>query len=190
MGSRKKGHYKIQDKYFKQAKVAGYRARSAYKLKEILGKYPVMRRGYSVLDLGAAPGSFLQVLAEYKGRVVGVDLKEIKPVEGVETVVCDIFDYEPEEKFDVVTSDLMANTTGIKFIDQEESVDLELRALAVARKCLKEGGNAVFKVFQSNELRRFTEEARKFFRDVHVHKPDAVRSTSKEIYVVCMGFKW
>lgn len=189
MGSRKKGHFKVKDRYFKQAKADGYRARSAYKLKEILRKYPVVKRGNKVLDLGAAPGSFLQVLKEFGGRVVGVDLKEIDPIPGVETIVEDIFEYEPVEKFDVVTSDLMANTTGIKFLDQEESVDLELRALEVAVKCLNKGGNAAFKIFQSNELKRFTNKARGVFREVRVFKPSAVRDTSKEIYVVCIGFK-
>ncbi|MBU1018804.1 MAG: RlmE family RNA methyltransferase [Patescibacteria group bacterium] len=182
-------HYKVQDPYFKQAKAHGYRARSAYKLKDILRKYPIVRRGDKVLDLGAAPGSFLQVLNEIGAEAVGMDLKEIEPIEGVSTIVADIFDYKPKGKFDVVTSDLMPNTTGIKFLDNEESVDLELRALQVAKKCLRDDGNAVFKIFNSNELKRFTNNARDCFREVHVFKPDAVRSTSKEIYVVCIGFK-
>lgn len=183
-------NYRVKDTFFQKAKKAGYRARSAYKLKEILRKYPVIQSGNRVLDLGAAPGSFLQVLAERGCKVLGVDLKEIKPLAGVETVVADIFDFECDEKFDVVTSDLMPNTTGIKFVDNEESVDLNLRALEVTKDCLKEGGNAVFKIFNSNELRRFNAEAQKCFEELHVVKPEAVRSTSKEIYVVCLGFKW
>ncbi len=249
MASRKKGRYKVKDRYFKRAKEEGYRARSAYKLKEIIARYKIVRRGDRVLDLGAAPGSFLQVLSEVvgaEGVVIGVDLKEIEPIEGVETVVADIFEYKglsgkcgfgtkfpsicaketkreegvsgndtstsdespaakleklqseadfpespkPEGKFDVITSDLAPQTTGIKFIDDDDSVELNLAALEVVKEHLEDGGRAVFKIFQSNETRRFVDAAKKVFERVHLVRPDAVRKTSKEIYVVCSGFKW
>ncbi|OIP81203.1 hypothetical protein COW94_00720 [Candidatus Peregrinibacteria bacterium CG22_combo_CG10-13_8_21_14_all_44_10] len=190
MGSRKKGHYKAHDKYFHRAKSEGYRARSAYKLKEIIARYRIVKRGDLVLDVGAAPGSFLQVLKEVvgsEGHVIGIDLKEIEPIEGVETVVGDVFDYRPEGKFDVITSDLAPQTTGIKFIDNDDSVELNMATLEICKKHLNDGGRAVFKIFQSNEMKKFIDAAKRVFKLVHLVKPDAVRSTSTEIYVVCSG---
>ncbi len=193
MGSRKRNRFRVKDKYFQKAKDEGYRARSAYKLKEIIARYKIVKRGDRVLDIGAAPGSFLQVLKQVvgpEGHVVGVDLQEIEPIEGVATVVGDVFDYEPEGKFDVITSDLAPKTTGIKFIDNDDSAELNLAALEICKKHLKDDGRAVFKIFQSNEMKKFIDAARKIFERVHLVKPDAVRKTSTEIYVVCSGFKW
>lgn len=196
-----KRRYNPQDRFFRKAKEEGYRARSAYKLKEILERFRIIRTGFNVLDLGSAPGSFLQVISRIvgpSGTVVGVDLKEIEPFSGnealknVTTYIGDVFDlnYMDEilgaQKFDVVTSDLMPNTTGIKFVDQYSSVDLNLAALKIACKHLKPGGSALFKIFNSNELRRFLFKAKRDFRDVRSMKPVAVRETSKEIYIIGM----
>ncbi len=190
-GSAKSGtQYNVRDKYFRKAKEEGYRARSAYKLKEIIARYKIVKRGDRVLDIGAAPGSFLQVLKQVvgpEGTVIGVDLKPIEPIAGVETVVGDVFEYQPTGQFDVITSDLAPQTTGIKFIDDDDSVELDLAALKVCKKHLKVGGVAIFKIFQSNEMRRFVDAAKKVFRMVHLVRPEAVRATSKEIYVVCSG---
>ncbi len=182
--------YAVKDPYFRRAKNDGYRARSAYKLKEILAKFKLVKKGDRVLDLGAAPGSFLQVLVRYvgpQGSVTGVDLKEIEPIPGVETVVGDIFTYKPNGQFDVITSDLAPNTTGIKFIDNDDSVELNLAALGIVKKHLKPEGHAVFKIFQCNELKKFLVAAERAFRKVLIIKPDAVRASSSEVYVVCVG---
>ncbi len=191
--------YQVKDKFFLKAKDEGYRARSAYKLKEILEKNPIIKSGYHVLDLGAAPGSFLQVASRIvgtEGIVIGVDLKPIKPLANVKTFVADIFDHNclekilGEEKFDAVISDLASNTTGIKFIDKDNSVELNLAALKTAKRHLKKGGGAIFKIFQSHYLNNFLFAAKRLFDEVALFKPKAVRETSSEIYVVCTGFKW
>ncbi len=202
--SYKKRGYNPQDKFFHKAKEEGYRARSAYKLKEILERFRIIRAGFNVLDLGSAPGSFIQVISKIvgpSGTVVGIDLKEIEPfgaseaLKNVTTYVGDIFDFDYLEsilgaqRFDAITSDLMPNTTGIKFLDQDSSVDLNIAALRVVRKHLKPGGSAIFKIFNSNELRRFLSDEKRDFRDVRAMKPEAVRSTSKEIYIIGMGHK-
>jgi len=191
--------YQVKDKFFLKAKDEGYRARSAYKLKEILEKNPIIKTGDHVLDLGAAPGSFLQVASQIvgpAGSVIGIDLKPIKPLKNVKTFVGDIFDYNylekvlNGEKFDAVISDLAPNTTGIKFIDKDNSVELNLAALKTAKRHLKKGGGAIFKIFQSNQINNFLSAAKTLFAEVALFKPKAVRATSSEIYVVCTGFKW
>jgi 23S rRNA (uridine2552-2'-O)-methyltransferase len=201
--SRRK-RYTPQDRFFHKAKEEGYRARSAYKLKEILERFRIIRPGFNVLDLGSAPGSFLQVISRIvgdSGTVVGIDLKEIEPfasseaLKNITTYTGDVFDlnYLDEilgaRKFDTITSDLMPNTTGIRFLDQDNSVDLNIAALKVVRRHLKRGGTALFKIFNSNEVRRFLSDAKRNFRDVRSMKPAAVRETSKEIYIICMGYE-
>ncbi|HAU39767.1 MAG: 23S rRNA methyltransferase [Candidatus Peregrinibacteria bacterium GW2011_GWF2_43_17] len=206
MAYHRKNHFKVyqvKDKFFLKAKEEGYRARSAYKLKEILEKFKIISTGFNVLDLGSAPGSFLQVISRIvgpSGKVIGIDLKKIEPFSGKEalknitTYTGDVFDVNylnqilGTQKFDTVTSDLMPNTTGIKFLDHDNSVDLNIAALKITRRHLKRGGSALFKIFNSNELRRFLFDAKKIFKDVKSIKPAAVRATSKEIYIVCIGY--
>lgn len=199
MAYHRRNHYKVTDKFFLKAKEEGYRARSAYKLKEILEKNPIIKSGDHVLDLGAAPGSFLQVASQvvgHTGVVMGIDLKQIKPLANVKTFVGDVSDYNclekilGGEKFDAVISDLAPNTTGIKFIDKDNSVELNLAALKTAKRHLKKGGSAIFKIFQSHLINNFLSAANRLFMKVALFKPKAVRKTSSEIYVVCTGFKW
>lgn len=139
-----------KDYYYKRAKEEGYRARSAYKLKQINEKFRIIKKGSTVVDLGAAPGGWLQVAKELSGGlVVGVDIENIEPIEGVTTIKGDITDEETLERIrdaiggsaDVVISDAAPNLSGIWDVDHARSVDLARAALRIAKQLLRPGGN-------------------------------------------------
>ena len=192
------GSYLPQDKYFKKAKEQGYRARSVFKLEELQNKYHLIRPGDKVLDLGAAPGSFIQYIQKIIGKdglLIGLDLTPIKPFSqpNVKAYVGDIFDDKIYDmifknhsvrRFDVVTSDLAPATSGIKFVDAGRSFDLNCQVLKVAEKYLKSGGNLVIKAFPGADHGQLIAKARALFEMVHVVKPEAVRNTSREEYLV------
>lgn len=206
--------YNPQDRYFKKAKEEGYKARSAFKLQEIQEKFRVMRQGDTILDLGAAPGSFLQYVSKIigpNGNALGVDLQEIKlNLANVKTEVCDIYDDAKVDglikrfseakspaggtltalgKFDVILSDLAPRTSGVKDIDQWKSVELCMQVVEIAKKWLKPHGNLVMKIFQGADFDEFYKDARTRFRTVKITKPDAVRDRSREVYLVCLDKK-
>ncbi|MCD5382560.1 RlmE family RNA methyltransferase [Candidatus Gracilibacteria bacterium] len=184
------------DKFFYRAKEAGYRARSAFKLLEIQEKFRVFTKNQKVLDLGACPGSWLQVAKDNcpGGTFVGLDLQEIEPLEGISTYVCDVFsdkvgkilkENEGFMNFDVIMSDMAPKTMGIPDVDQYASVELNLEALEVMKKYLKPGGHGIFKVFRGEDFNDFWLEAKKIFPKMKTFKPKAVRPRSVEIY--CIG---
>ncbi len=194
------GTYLPQDKYFKKAKEQGYRARSVFKLEEIQNKFHLIRPGDKVLDLGAAPGSFMQYIQKIIGKdglLIGVDLTPIKPFKqpNVKAYAGDIFDERIYDKiltenrvhrFDVVTSDLAPATSGIKFVDAGRSFDLNMQVLNVAEQYLKPGGNLVIKAFPGADHGQLIAKARALFEKVQMTKPQAVRNTSREEYIVCL----
>jgi 23S rRNA (uridine2552-2'-O)-methyltransferase len=182
-----------KDYYYHLAKQEGYRARSAYKLLQINEKFNVIKRGDSVVDLGAAPGGWLQVAAKLSGGIiVGVDLEGIAPIPGVKTFKADIthdstVDLVKEAlggDADVVICDAAPNLTGAWHRDHAVSVDLARSALKMARKLLKPRGNFVVKVFQGDLFLDYLNEVRKEFSSVHAHSPLASRKESAETYVV------
>lgn len=192
--------FNVQDKFFKQAKTQGYRARSAFKLQAIDDRYHLFKPGQKVLDLGAAPGSFLQYIRRQvgeKGIVVGVDLQKITPFgePNIHTFVGDVFDEKRMgeimdqlkiKSFDVITSDMAPKTTGIKFVDGGASLDLNLQVLELSQKYLKSGGHVVMKIlpgFDEGELMGPTKD---LFKQVKKYRPPAVRGSSGESYVVGM----
>lgn len=181
------------DKFTKKAKLEGYRARSAFKLIEINKKYKIINKGDIVLDIGAAPGSWLQVASEAvgpKGRVLGIDLQPIGMfAKNVETVVGDITKQESIDivisklnKINVVLCDIAPSTTGVEDADQYASLLLSETSFEVAKKVLKKGGKFICKIFQSREADEFIKEARKHFETCRVVKPLASRKHSKEVY--------
>ena len=193
--------YKYQDHYFQQAKKENYLARAVYKLKEIQDKYKILRPGDRVLDLGAAPGSWLQYTSRIvgaKGLVVGVDLKKVDysfPA-NVVTLERNILDSDlgPElvEKFppfDVVLSDMAPATSGIRVADSARSASLFEEALKIAEISLKSQGHFLAKIFQGSEFHPLLLEVKRRFGWVKVVKPDASKKMSKEIYVLAMRFK-
>ncbi len=194
--------YDPKDYYYRKAKSQGLRARSAYKIEEIARRHRLLSRGQAVLDLGAAPGGFLQVLADEvgeRGVAVGVDLE---PVRGlgrpwVKSGVVDLLapDALPRIRalhagpFDVVTSDMAPKTIGVKVTDEARSLELSRMALGVAREVLKLGGSFVTKVFMGGDFPIFRREVAALFDEVHVARPQATREHSFECYVVGKGFR-
>ncbi|MFB6160701.1 MAG: SAM-dependent methyltransferase [Haloferacaceae archaeon] len=188
----------MSDEYYNRAKQEGYRARSAYKLRQIDGTAGVLPEGGVVVDLGAAPGGWLQVAAERvgpDGRVVGVDRQRIDPLdEGpVETVRGDMTDADTRERLrdlvgaggaDAVVSDLAPDMTGEYSVDHARSVHLARQAFETALDLLAPGGDFVVKVFDGPDLADLREDVAAEFEYVREVRPDASRDASSELYLV------
>ena len=193
--------YNPNDKFFRRAKEQGYRARSAFKLDAIQNRFHLIKPGNHVLDLGAAPGSFLQLIAKIigeKGVAVGVDLKSIKPFKQsyVHSFVGDIFDesiYQIVEqktglkKFDVITSDLAPATTGIKSVDAGRSFQLNEQVLKVAENHLKKGGHVVVKAFPGIDHDQLLALMKQEFKQIKLFRPEAVRASMKTVLDQLLG---
>jgi 23S rRNA (uridine2552-2'-O)-methyltransferase len=194
--------YRPKDHYFQKAKQEGLRARSAFKVDEILKRFPIVRKGGAVLDLGAAPGGFLQILADTvgpSGRVVGVDIVAIRPFSQrhVTTAVLDVlaedFDAKLRElydgPFDAVISDMAPKTSGIKATDEARSLRLAGKALEVAVARGKSGSSFVAKLFMGGDFEEFRAQVRSHYEDVKVVRPEATRGASMEVYLVGLRLK-
>lgn len=183
----------MKDKFTIKALEEGYRARSVYKLIFLNKKYNLIRKNDNVLDLGAFPGSWMQVCLNLQAKVVGVDIKQIISMKGGRFILGDIYEQKTLEKirehgkYDVVLSDLAPKTTGIN--DQELSFDLSYKTFEIAKEVLKRNGNFACKIFQSNYINEFLIKLRKNFNFVKSVKPEASKKKSKEMYIVCMGYK-
>ncbi len=200
---RNRSHWRTHqqdDRYFRQAKEAGYRARSAYKLLQIDERFRILRRGDAVVDLGAAPGSWSQVVAGIvgkRGRVVAVDLQPIAPIPGVTILQGDMTSPEVRRRIaealggpaDVVLSDAAPFTTGIKLRDHVLSMELGYAALETAKALLHPGGHLVIKVFQGEDLADLIRAVKMAFHPVKLFTPQATRSESWETFIVARGFK-
>ncbi len=190
-----------RDIFYREAKKRGYRARSAFKLIDIQKRFKVIRKGDIVLDLGAAPGSWCQVTSEIvgsQGRVIGIDLVNIKPIDGVTFIRGDVTEKSTkdrlrkilgEKKLDVVLSDLSPKLSGIKTLDHARSMWLAECAFGYAKDFLKRGGNFVCKVFEGEDLDKFRRNLRSFFSTVRCYNPRASRKYSSEIYIIAKTFK-
>lgn len=193
----------LHDQYFKQAKAEGYLARSAYKLRQIQENKRLLRRGDRVLDLGCAPGAWLQVASEIVGRtgsVVGIDLQavdhDLGP--GITTLVGDVYQADPallraaggnggaERLFDVVLSDMAPNTTGHG--DDLVSARLCDRVLEMLPDLLKPTGNFAMKVLEGAEYPRLRREVQRLFGIGKGYKPAASREVSREMYLIGLGY--
>jgi 23S rRNA (uridine2552-2'-O)-methyltransferase len=189
-----------KDHYYNKSKQEGYRSRAAYKLKQLDETADLLSPGDTVVDLGAAPGGWLQVAAEAvgpSGRVIGVDRQRIKPLEDhdVETIRGDMTDEETRDEIvevaggavDVVVSDMAPNMTGEYSVDHARSVHLARQALETALAVLEPGGHFVVKVFDGQDLGAFREDVEAEFEYVRTMRPDASRESSSEVYVVGKG---
>jgi 23S rRNA (uridine2552-2'-O)-methyltransferase len=186
----------LSDPFVRKAGVRGYRARSAFKLLEIVGREKLALPGQTVVDLGAAPGSWSQVLAERvgkSGRVIAVDLLEVPAVPGVTVIQGDFRDEsvlrQVEEalggrKIDLVVSDLAPNISGIRATDQARSIHLCELALDFAKTHLNPRGALLVKAFQGAGYPEFLAVMRKVFVTVASRKPSASRRESKEMYLL------
>lgn len=192
----------LGDFYYREAKRGGYRSRSALKLKEIADKYHLFRKGQVVVDLGAAPGGWLQVEREIvgaEGLIVGIDLSTIAPLpfDNVKLIRGDITAPEVMEqvcglaggKVDVVVSDLAPKFSGIHDLDHSRQIDLTSKALESSSHMLRAGGSMVMKVLMGSEFKQFLSSVERRFGSVKIHKPKASRDSSSEVYLVCMGFR-
>jgi len=191
-----------REHFYRMAKRAGYRSRAAYKIKQLSERYNLLQRGDVVVDLGAAPGGWLQVAREEvggEGFVLGVDLQGIKklPYENVKTIVADITDASTPEltrnnlprAANVVLSDASPKITGVWSVDHARSVELARAALTIAEQVLAPGGRLLVKVFQGEFFEGFVGEVRSKFEFVKISKPPASRKGSAEAYVIAKGFK-
>ena len=194
--------YDPKDFYYRQAKKQGLRARSAFKVDEILRRHRLLSKGDAVLDLGAAPGGFLQILAEAvgeKGVAVGVDLEPVRNLgkPWVRTAVVDLLAPDALEKiralhpgrFALVTSDMAPKTIGVKVTDETRSLELVRMALRVAEETLEPGGAFVAKVFMGGEFPALKKELQARFETVQVVRPQATRESSYEVYVLGKGYR-
>jgi len=184
---------KVQDSFFNKAKEEGYPARSVYKLKEIDQKYKLIKRGSVVLDLGAAPGSWLMYLSEKvgrRGKVVGIEIQDLKIhlEENVEFIKGDAREMPIKGKFDVVVSDMAPKTTGITFADAFKSLELAEAAFKITKKVLKPNGHFLLKIFEGEGTAEFVKRVRKHFKTIKRYSPQATRKKSREFYIICKDF--
>jgi len=202
-----------KDPSYKQAKKRGYRARSALKLLDIQRKFNIFKRAFYVLDLGSVPGSWLQVSQEiveeniekYKdeqfyrdqGKIMGVDIKKISPLENIKTIKMDFtkpeFQNEInsyfEDKVDLILSDASINKSGIKFSDHINQIKLCKEVLRITKKNLKKGGNFVIKTFTGEDFNQFLKSVKKMFGSAITYTPKATKKGSNETYVIGLNKK-
>ncbi len=194
--------YRPKDAFYLRAKKEGYRSRAAYKLLELNRRFDLIRAGDRIVDLGAAPGGWLQVagrLAGPKGKVVGVDLQPIGVFkeENIFTLQGDVTADETQQKIkellgsyaDCVLSDVAPRLSGIHDADVARSVDLAFSALRVAIDLLKAGGSFLVKTFVAEEVKPVVLELKKHFSSVQATRPEATRKGSSEIYYCAKGFR-
>ena len=195
-------HDRKREYYYKKAKAENYRSRATYKLVQANEKYQFIKRNDIVVDLGAAPGGWIQAARKMTGKhgfVLGVDLKPIEPFtqEYIRTIVADITDPDMAQqilsflprKANVVISDAAPNITGIWDVDHARQIDLAATALKIAKCILQPFGNIFVKVFQGELLDDFVQDVKASFTTVKIVKPQASRAKSSEMYLLGLGLK-
>jgi 23S rRNA (uridine2552-2'-O)-methyltransferase len=194
--------YNQKDYFFQKAKAENYAARSVFKLQEINDRFKILKPGFKILDLGAAPGSWSQYASEKigpQGRVLGIDLQPIKiTLQNANFVTADMRDLnlidtmkaaEIEPPFDIVLSDMAPKTTGIRVTDQTRSMELCELALSVAHRFLRPRGHFVCKLFHSEEFENFRRSLRECFGRVEVLRPKSTRKESKEVFFIALQYQ-
>ena len=184
-----------RDIYVKKSKQEGFRSRAVYKLKEINDKYKILKNGFSVIDLGAAPGGWSQfVIQKYKNcKLLSIDLKKMEPVGNSYQVIGDFNEESSKEKIinyfkdkvDLVMSDMAVNTTGNKNLDSIVTGELCLEALRFAKDQLKQNGFFISKIFMGSTFKEIVGEAKLSFRETNIYKPPSSRKESKESFIIC-----
>ena len=191
-----------RDYYYRKAKEEKFRSRAAYKLLQTVQKYKFMKRGDVVVDLGAAPGGWIQAARKIVGEegfILGVDIKPIEPFEeeNIITIVADITDPKTIETIrnllprpaDVVISDVSPKISGIWEVDHARQIDLALSSMKIACGVLKSKGNFFVKVFEGDMLKDFLDKLKERFSVVKLVKPKASRAKSSELYILALGLK-
>lgn len=190
----------FDDEYVARSQQEGYRSRATYKLLEINEKDHILKKGMTVVDLGAAPGGWSQVAADIvgpQGMVVALDILPMDELPGVKVITGDfqdegvyqqLLDTLGDRPVDLVMSDMAPNMSGMRSIDQPRAMYLVELALELARTVLKPGGDMVVKLFQGEGSDEYVRECRKSFRKVVIRKPDASRDRSREVYVLARNY--
>ncbi len=197
-----------RDPHYKKAKLEGYRARSAYKLFDIQKRYNIFKRAFYILDLGCAPGSWLQVaknfaednLIKYNDqfyhrnhyKIMGADVKKVSEIENINVIKIDITTPEIydkiesyfQSKLDLIISDASINKTGNKFVDHLKQINLCYKILDIAKRHLKFKGNLVIKTFQGTDFNKFVDQMKREFRLLKSFKPKSSKKKSNEIYLI------
>lgn len=204
MALKKKYSYWIQkhikDSYVLQAKKNKIRSRSWFKLAEINNIYQFIKNDMTVIDLGSAPGSWSQYAIKKVGnlgKVMSFDLLAMKPIKGVfffqgdcrDTVSKTLLKHKIK-KVSCIISDMSPNISGISIIDIPKSIDLAELALIICHNNIIFGGNFLVKVFQGQDFKKYIQKIRSIFNVVHINKPKASRSKSKEVYILAQGYKY
>ena len=188
-----------RDTYVRQSKVDGYRARSAYKLKEIDEKFKIFKGGMSVVDIGAAPGSWSQYVAKVvkSGKIISIDLKEMENIENTLQIQGDFTLVDTQDQIkeylkkkpDVVMSDMAVNTTGIKNIDSIQTGELCKEAMVFSKDVISEKGFFISKIFMGSTFNEIVALGKKIFKEVKVFKPKSSRKDSKESFIICKNIR-
>lgn len=193
--------FKVKDFYFKKAKQEKFVARSVYKLEEIDQKYNLLKGASLIIDLGYHPGSWIQYAQKKcpQAQIIGIDIREKnKTLESAKNVTLfekDIFTIDaPEDlgltrKVDVLLSDMAPNTTGIKSVDQDRSLELVEKVFSLMNVLLRKGGNCTIKVFDGHDAQVFLKSQKNRFENFHFLRPKSTRSVSKEFFVIGLGLK-
>ena len=188
-----------RDVYVRQSKVDGYRARSAYKLIEIDQKFKIFKRGMSILDIGAAPGSWTQYVSKIvkNGKIISIDLKEMEKIDNTIQIKGDFTNKDTQDQIknyldkgsDVVMSDMAINTTGIKDIDSIQTGELCKEAMIFSKDIISKKGTFISKIFMGSTFNEIVALGKKLFKEVRVFKPKSSRKDSKESFIICKNIR-
>ena len=188
-----------RDTYVRQSKIDGYRARSAYKLKEIDEKFKIFKGGLTVIDIGAAPGSWSQYANKVSknGKLISIDLKKMDPIGSSLQIQGDFTKESIQEeikknttsKVDLVMSDMAVNTTGIKNIDSIQTGELCKEAMIFSKDVLLKKGFFISKIFMGGSFNEIVALGKKLFKEVKVFKPKSSRKDSKESFIICKNLR-
>jgi 23S rRNA (uridine2552-2'-O)-methyltransferase len=188
-----------RDTYVRQSKIEGYRARSAYKIKEIDEKFKIFKGGMSVVDIGAAPGSWSQYVTKVvkSGKIISIDLKEMEKIENTIQIQGDFTSIDTQNRIkdyfirkpDVVMSDMAVNTTGIKNIDSIQTGELCKEAMIFSKDVISEKGFFISKIFMGSTFNEIVALGKKIFKEVKVFKPKSSRKDSKESFIICKNLR-
>ena len=189
-----------RDTYVRQSKIDGYRARSAYKLIEIDKKFKIFKGGMSVIDIGAAPGSWSQYVSKTvkNGKLISIDLKEMENIENTIQIKGDFNEHDVQMKIknkldnkepDVIMSDMAVNTTGIKNIDSIQTGELCKEAMIFSKDVISKNGFFISKIFMGSTFNEIVALGKKIFKEVKVFKPKSSRRDSKESFIICKNLR-
>jgi len=184
-----------RDIFVRRSKIEGFRSRAVYKISEIDKKFKILKNKKTLIDLGAAPGSWTQYAAKNikNGKILSIDLNDMEPIQGATLIKGDFTEIEYQKqiknffnsKIDVVISDMAANTTGNKNLDAIWTGNLCKEAILFAKEILNKNGHFVSKIFMGSIFNEILSESKSVFKEVRIFKPESSRKISKENYIIC-----